>query len=344
MKIFHISDIHLNANATILGKLKIENGINSTYANRLIVLQWLINKAENEKADLIIISGDIFDKSKPFPSEYCDLIRILAPVTNKVHVIHGNHDEFVNGGCSHELLRNVGIWCYFKPFPTDISDLGPFIFARWGTTLKELEQSVDDCADAPILVSHCGIWSNNNKWVELDGESGNFSLEDIQKLGCCAVLLGHHHNQTELAKNIWYAGSPEIFYFGEENDQKGALIWTINGPTDVTVERVSTNHLLPPWKTFKPDEFLEYGNEFDGYVRVKGEVDEKERLLIIKKLQEFKCIDYKIELQNRVKKNRVFQLKGKSDAEILQNYLKSKDIKNVKELVKLDKEMSIATN
>jgi len=82
-------------------------------------------------------------------------------------------------------------------------------------------------------------------------------------------------------------------------------------------------------------------DEFDGYVRVKGEVDEKERLLIIKKLVDFKCLDYKVDLTNRVKNNRVFQLEGQTDQEILGNYCKQKGVVNIKEIIKLDKTINI---
>lgn len=335
MKILQISDIHIDITATRLGKLKLRDGENITYLERLKLLNTIIIIGEEKKVDFFVLSGDVFNKSKPYPQEYTDLDKVLQRVKNKILMINGNHDEVTQRGCGLDPMRAMG----YKVF-TSLETENNWIFAPWGTPFNDIQELVNTCSHAPILVFHAGVWSKENHWVEVDGESGNVSLEQLQSLNCQAVMLGHHHSQVNLDSHIWYAGSSEVFTFGEEKDKKGVLLWDINGP-DVKVTQISTNKMLPPWITLKPTEFLELRDtkDFPGYIRIKGEVDEKERLQVIKKLKDFSCLDYLLDVIPKAKSKRVFKLKGKNDKEVLKNYLISKDIKNVDELLKLDKEV-----
>lgn len=341
MKIGHVSDVHLNISATILGKQKWDNGINTVYENRRALFQFIIEEFIQAKVDYIVISGDLFDRARPYPQEYCDLVKILLSIPKAINIliINGNHDEVTQKGCIIDMLSGIANNIYVET-TCKISHGLPFVMAPWSSSIDQIKVCRDNFKDAtPILIYHAGVWSKDAHWVELDGETGNVSLEQLESLDCKAILLGHHHGQVQLNHNTWYAGSPEVFTFGEENDNKGFLIWDID--KEVTTYNYSTKELRPIWKTFKPIEFLENGDEFDGYVRIKGEVDEKERLQIIKKCNSFKCLDYKLDLESKVKHNKVFKLQGTNDQDILKNYLISKDIKNWKELLKLDKELKI---
>ncbi len=339
MKILQISDVHLDMTATRLGKLKIHNGGNTTYKKRLNLLENAIYTGIENKVDIIAISGDLFHRNKPYPQEYSDAIQILDTVPRHVTtlIIAGNHDELTHRGCPIHLLagRSASLYAHYEHSYCTISFDSQFkiVLAPWGVNLTDIK------TENQILVSHCGVYTEDTHWVELDGENGNVRLGYLQNLNCKAILLGHHHNQTKLDNNIWYAGSLDVVNdFSEEGDNKGVLLWDIDKTVKVTP--ISTNPEIDKFKTYEAKEFLETkNNEFPGYVRVKGDVTEKERNQIVKKLQKFKCEDYKLDLRNSVRTNRVFNLKGTSQSDVLVNYFKSKDIKNYKELLEIDNKL-----
>lgn len=339
MLLLHLSDLHININSARMGK---PTTAAQTRENRLKIIKYVIQQGIDKGVDVYCIPGDVFDKSQPYPQDYADLIEILdmIPSNKTVFMLPGNHDEWTTKGVGLQALkaRRTNVIIALELESNDDYKY-TYILAPWGSKLEDIRNIVNGAKYACILLFHAGVKDENHHWVELEGEEGNYHLNDLKGLGCKAIMLGHYHNQQELAPGIWYSGSPDnVHGFSEENDTKGALLWDI-GDKWIKVTPISTKHMVDEYKTFKPDEFLELGDEFDGYVRVKGEVDEKERLTIIKKLADFKCLDYKIDLANKTKKNRVFKLEGKTDKEILENYFKQKGLSGVKELLKLDKEL-----
>jgi DNA repair exonuclease SbcCD nuclease subunit len=338
MRILHTGDLHIGITSTRMGK---PTTAAKTREKRLEIIKYVIQQGIAENVDIYAIPGDIFDKSQPYPQDYADLIEILEVIPKDKHIfmVYGNHDEPTSKGLGLSVIQQSRFNKLHVAFGLKqlVCNTYNFILAPWGSKLEDIREQM---LDNNILLFHAGVKDENHHWVELEGEEGNYHLDDLWGLGCKAIMLGHYHNQQELAPGIWYSGSVDnVHGFSEENDVKGALLWDIG--KEITVTPISTAHLVDKYKTFKPDEFLEFGDEFDGYVRVKGEVDEKERLTIIKKLADFKCLDYKIDLVNKVKKNRVFRLEGRSDNEILTNYFKQKNVQGIKELLKLDKELSI---
>lgn len=338
MKILQISDVHLDINATRLGKYKIVDGKNEVYEKRLLLFRRAIYSAIENDVNLVAICGDVFERNRPYPVEYADLIWSLDCLPSRIQVviISGNHDELTSKGCAISTLagRRETLFAHFEPFKTTLGLEFPVVLAPWGTDIKDLP-------DNSILLFHAGVKSGNAQWVELDGEVGNISLDDLTTSNAQAVLLGHHHNQIELSKNIWYSGSLDVVGdFSEEGDKKGLLLWEIDAK-GVSVNPISTNEYVDKFKTFGVDEFLEYKEKgWEGYVRVKGDVTDKQRLEIVKRISKFKCMDYKLDLKSSVRSNKVYNLEGKNETDILTNYLKNKGVKNIEEIVKLDKEIN----
>jgi DNA repair exonuclease SbcCD nuclease subunit len=327
-----ISDIHLNINATQLGKLKLgANGDNLTYVNKRKILKYCVDQAIEHKAEQVFLSGDIFDKNKPFPQEYVDLNEILKPIKDKVKLLYGNHDEMTSKGCGLHPLVAMGYDVALELTTWDKF----FYLCPWG----KLDYS--QIEEGSVLVLHAGVKTSDHDWVEVEGEQGNVHLADLQALGCRGIMLGHHHAQVELAPKIWYAGSVSCETFGEENDKKGMLIWDITRDSTV-VKPISTHHLFPVYKTFTPEEFSNESSCVGALIRVKGEVSEAERLSIIKKLKDFDCLDFKLDLTIKRKHQKVTKLSGVNDRDTLKNYLVGKGCENIDEILAVDKELNNA--
>lgn len=337
MRIAHIGDIHININSTRLGKISSAPKVRE---NRLKIFNYTLSMAVKDNVDLIILAGDIFDKSQPYPQDYQDLIEALEIVENTpIFMINGNHDEITSKGCGLEVIDLPSI--FTKPTIFNDKDLDhSFILCPWGTPMDFIKRSIEECHFEAIVILHGGVRSESHSWVEVDGEQGNYSLKELEECGAKAIMLSHFHGQKMLAPHIWYAGSPDnVHGFGEENDEKGFLIWDID--KEVSVKQYSTNDMVDIFQTIDPHTFLNLTDFEGGYLRIKGEVNEKERLDIIKALKDFKCLDYKLDLTSIQKKIKVDTLTGKNEQEVLKNYFKKKGIKHEKELLKLDKEMGI---
>ncbi len=346
MKILQVSDVHLDFYAKRLGSLHIVNGENIVYKERVDRLMKIIQTGIEQKVDAFALTGDIHNKSRPTPQEYFDFYSLLdlIPPEIKIFVIPGNHDESTDRGCPLMplLYRRKNIVVALSPILYDFKGIG-IILAPWNTPFDKIKKMVKRSAhEQNILMYHVGVLTKGFNWGEISGEPGTVSLENLEELGMNAIMLGHYHGQIEISHNIWYAGSPECFNFGEERHEKGFLIWNIDESAQrrsgVTVTPFKTDY--PRFYTFDAKEFLALVTpKIDGYVRVTGEVSEEERAQVISKLRDFECLDSKLDLVSQMKTRKLFTLKGKSNIEILQNYLESKGVSSIEKLIDLDQDI-----
>ena len=350
MRIFHIADIHIDLIATRLGKFKIVDGQNAIYLERLNRFKNLTALAVTQEVDMIVIAGDLFNRPKPFPQELWDVASILdnIPPHIRVIVIPGNHDEFTQRGCALQPLQNRRSNVDIVLTPRWINIKGvDFVIAPWGTDLDTLkkfrnlsfrEKGVEPILDGPVMIGHLGTTLEGQHWTEIAGEIGTVALDDLKGLNFRGILLGHYHGQVDLGQNIWYPGSPECYNFGEAGQTKGFLRWDI-ADNDL---RVQPHHLndKPYFRTFTVEEFLDFQDPgFPGYVRIQGEANEQQKALVLSRLENFQCEDYKLDLQSTTKMTKVFTLKGKSNIEILTNWLESKNIPVKQALLELDQDI-----
>lgn len=127
MKIFHIADIHLGdfPGSTI-------NGENARRLTIQRALQEIVNKAETEYPDIILIAGDLFHKSKIWADAMLvqvniirEWIKQLREVTPYIVVLFGtgNHDNIK----AFELMKDLGVYIVTEPeniyFDIDAPDI-----------------------------------------------------------------------------------------------------------------------------------------------------------------------------------------------------------------------------
>lgn len=104
MKILHTGDWHIG---------KLVHGLHMTEDQRYILKQ-LVRLIEDEKPDVMIIAGDIYDRSVP-PIEAVELLdEVLSEIVMKHHVkvmaIAGNHDSPDRVAFASKILRDHGLY------------------------------------------------------------------------------------------------------------------------------------------------------------------------------------------------------------------------------------------
>ena len=87
------------------------------------------------------------------------------------------------------------------------------------------------------------------------------------------IALGHDHHQRKLARNAWYAGSPERWRFDEVAHEKGFLVVDIEAGRDPTVSPQTLNFKRPVLRdTLKidPDETPEsFEHKIESWIESK---------------------------------------------------------------------------
>ncbi len=128
-KIMHMSDLHL-------GKSLRSRDLAEDQAH---ALQQIVAAARNERPDLVLVAGDVFDRSIPsevaqtmFGEFMADLRRVLTPEA-KILIIPGNHDSPRRVAFAAELFEAVGIHLVseIKREPALILEKGGARLAVW---------------------------------------------------------------------------------------------------------------------------------------------------------------------------------------------------------------------
>jgi len=195
MKFLHTADLHLKKEEE----------------KRIKILQWLINKADEIKADYFIIAGDLFDSDTDAALLRPNLKKLFESAHTQFLVIPGNHDA---KSFSHDYDYGSNVMQLVKsPFEiiqyNGITICGvPFQDRKFSECIKELPPEVD------ILIAHGTLYDESFIYTLLDDEETKYmpifpaNLENRARY----VALGHLHSRYIEKKykktHVVYPGSP----------------------------------------------------------------------------------------------------------------------------------------
>src|SRR5215204_2900905 len=346
MRILQVSDVHLDLKATRLGSNRSTfNKAQSVYLERLLRFEELIQYGIVEQVDAIVLSGDIHNKPYPSPQEYSDFFRVLDKCTMPVYIIAGNHDEPTNRGCALDPLwgRRNNIYVATTEIEVYEEQDVYLVLAPWGAQWPHIVNVIHALSinkTCPIvLIHHVNvIGADGHNWGEVEGEPGTVTLEQLKDLQCNAIMLGHYHGQIELYPGIWYCGSPEMFNFGETEQEKGALMWDINrGNTSITPIKTT----YPKYITIDWREFLDTQETWDNrYLRITGDIGEQDKIRILAKVRDTRSLGIKLSVRLLQQIRKTVSIQCKTPSMILQHYLQQKQTQlDVTRLLTMDSKL-----
>jgi len=222
-KIIHTADVHLDAPFSLLDVQKSQirkNELRDTFASIILL-------AKSEKADLVLIAGDLFDSGFVTKETMSLLVSLFSSAPECRFVIApGNHD-YMWGRSPYKkegFPSNVYIFdqehlsCF--SFPEIGADVYGYAFASDSYTENPLaEKVVLDRSKVNILVAHADV-AGRSKYCPI-------SISDIAKSGFDYIALGHIHQGGKIntAGTTYYAysGCPEGRSF-DECGAKGVII------------------------------------------------------------------------------------------------------------------------
>jgi exonuclease SbcD len=227
------------------------------------VLTEIVGIAREERIDLTLVAGDLFDVSSPSPEDEAIVYRALLDLAEvgPVVVVGGNHDSAARLEAVKPLLDlgrikvvarptrpNEGGLIYFDALDLTVAVL-PFISQRAivkAAELMELDpdqhsQGYDErlrriiagLTDrlgpdrVNVVTAHLTVHGAVTGGGERDAHIFGYAIPPQAFPGSLSyVALGHLHRQQRVPASapVWYSGSPMQLDFGEVADTKGVLL------------------------------------------------------------------------------------------------------------------------
>lgn len=267
-KILILGDVHLGKSQN-LGTSNLSSNLNSRLRDQNKLLDWTLQKAEEEVVSDIIITGDIFEDTNP---KY-DIINIFLNWLNKtkqiginVHLVFGNHDYTRINNIYYsplDIIDNTqldNVTTYSSPATLVVDDvyisLFPFcdrksLFTNSLSEAKEIvkshieyEYSLIPNAKTSIAIGHLALEGSLYIGDEID-DLTNEIIVPLDYFNYDYVWMGHVHKFQKLRNNMYHIGSMDISDFGEANESKYIIIFDCKNKSfeEVLIPTVKLNKI-----------------------------------------------------------------------------------------------------
>ncbi len=251
MKLLHFADIHIGMEN--YSKLDPKTGLSTRLLDFLKTFDFIVDTAIEQNVDAVVFAGDAYKTRDPNPTQQRGFGERIRKLAKKIPVVlvAGNHDTPNAEGKANTLdiysaLEIDNVWVSRVPelleIPTKSGTLQivtlPWLhkndYKEVAAKLRLLYDKIKNPALAgpTIFLSHCEVIGS-----EYGSEKGMAIANDVtiplsilQEKKLSYVALGHIHKHQVLSKDplVVYAGSPHRIDFGEEKEEKGICLVTID--------------------------------------------------------------------------------------------------------------------
>jgi len=240
LKILHTADIHLGARFSGLGSKGAPQR-----EQLLVTFKNVISTAINEKVDIVLIAGDLFDSNQQ-PQRNMDLVieqfNLLGSSNIPVCLIPGTHDSldsssiyrkvdfegkcpnlkvFTDENMSWKDYPRLDLTVYGKPNLSNRSSVSPLKGLRRSTSSK----------------FHIGMAHGSLYIPEKIAEDDHvFRLDEVRSSGMDYLALGHWHRayKCPIESPAWYPGPPE--WIPGQTEKGVVLLVSLSPAGEVEVE------------------------------------------------------------------------------------------------------------
>lgn len=256
MKLIHLSDLHIGKRLNEISLLE----------DQEYILTQILRIIDEEKADAVMISGDVYDKSIPSAEAvvvFDDFLCRLAKRQLPVFIISGNHDSAERLSFGNRLFEISGVHIspayngkvspitlsdghgevniYMLPFvkPSHVRRFYPDagIESYTDACRTAVEEMHVDAAKRNVLLTHqfvTGATTCESEEISVGG-SDNVDASVFEVFDY--VALGHIHGPQNIGSNkIRYCGTPLKYSFSEEKHNKSVTVVNLNAKGDLKVE------------------------------------------------------------------------------------------------------------
>lgn len=291
MKVLHTSDWHL-------GRKFLSQDMHSHQEQ---FVDWLIEIVGEHNVELVVIAGDIFDRSIP-PQESVVLFeRALIELSARcsVYIVPGNHDSAVRLGYGgrffaangvHIQSTVDGIGSPLEIRGTDDTELVVYGIPYLHPDLHSADMGVERSHAAvlksamdrvradlseresvrSIAVSHAFVTGGSGSDSERDLEIGGVGDAPSHVYsGVDYVAMGHLHGAQVISSEsgiVRYSGSPLPYSFSEEKHVKSVTVIDFPPQGDITVEVIDVPQPAPLVTLRGTMEYFENSEDLDSHM------------------------------------------------------------------------------
>lgn len=257
MRILHTADLHIGKSVHDFSMLEDQRAI----------LTQITEILRREKIDVMLLAGDIYDRTVPSAQAVTLLDEFLTNVSRMkipVIAISGNHDsperlEFLNGVLEKQGIFISGIYKDVLKKVTLEDSYGKVTFIclpyfRSGelglkssqeVAEKLLTEAEIDTTQRNVLLTHYFV-TDHGRAPELSDSETALQVGGIDNVEAEVfedydyVALGHIHRPQQIGdRMMYYAGSPLKYSFSEADQEKSVNIITLKEKGDITVTKES---------------------------------------------------------------------------------------------------------
>ena len=252
MRVVHTSDWHVG---------KLLRGASRIDEHRAVLAE-IAEIADRERADLVLVVGDLYETAAPPPEATAvvyDALLALRETGAHVVVVGGNHDQQSQLDAVAPVFARLGITVLGLPTGPEraVVDVAgarvvmmPWMSQRWAIKTEQLMGATATATaqfyaarvarllawlsegfaagTINIVAAHCMVQGGLLGGGERDAQLIDEYAVPTAAFPAAAnyVALGHLHRAQQMpgAAPIWYSGSPIQVDFGEENDTKQVLV------------------------------------------------------------------------------------------------------------------------
>lgn len=249
MRILHVSDLHL-------GKAFYHQDSREVLQVQAGLLDQILDTFAKEGCDVLLIAGDIYDRSVPSEEAVILFNRFLNQASERnipILAVAGNHDSAARLQFATWSLKNDGIHLasryegqiqkvtmHDQYGPVDfwlVPFLKPLSVRGYHPDIREYPEMMEtvlaeeirkDCTRRNVLVGHQFITGGKRSESELVSLGGldNIPARLFQEFDYCA--FGHLHQFQKMAANLYYSGSVMKFTADETGKAKVMVLADIN--------------------------------------------------------------------------------------------------------------------
>lgn len=272
MSIIILGDPHIGKNL-LQGKVGVGANLNSRVVDQLNLLDWTLNQALEHSADNIIITGDVFEDTKPAYNlifYFIEWLKKCQAHSVNVHIVIGNHDILRTGNfysspldiISKSEIENTHIYkkpdtifidnCAYTFLP--FRDRKSFNCETNSEALTILQNIIDyELSSIPrtykkVLVGHFAIEGAIPVGGEIDDIVNELYCPISMFTGYNYVWMGHVHTPKVMSDKfsplyVEHVGSMDISNFGESEQEKQIIIIDHTSDQFFTSEKIPTRTL-----------------------------------------------------------------------------------------------------
>lgn len=224
IKILHSADLHLDSpfQGLTAGKAAIRRGEQRQLLSALSAL------AREEKADIVLLSGDLLDSGNTYYETGEELARCLGQMEAPVFISPGNHDYY-SAQCPYARLKlpdNVHVFTRPEIESVQLEELGVCVYGaaftdKYSPPLLRGFKAERREGVLNLLCIHGEVGAGDSTYDPI-------SLQELADSGMDYVALGHIHKASGLQKagETWYSwpGCPEGRGFDEAGEKTVNLL------------------------------------------------------------------------------------------------------------------------